>query len=323
MKSLLAILFAAVAFAAAPANATEWKGYTFHPTTGVPEYEFLNRIADEVKEETGGALIITNTPGGTLPIKGNDIAQAVADGIIPFAAATSGTTGLIPVYGLTRLPMLFSNPEEVQKVVDEVMYDTIAEAMDKQDIKLLGFWWYPAHSIWTKEPIESMADIDGMKLRVTTKQQAALIEQYGAVPVQIATAEVAPALQQGIVDGVLTSAAGSRLWIEMLKGNLQIEFNYGTSLIIANKQEFEALPQDVQEKLQTAATKAARWVTETLAEEDKGLRQSYVDNGLMLVQPTSEELAEAKKRSKTVWVEEAKQIGEEEVLDKMLTVIGQ
>lgn len=323
MKSLLSILFAAVTFAAAPASATEWQGYTFHPTTGVPEFEFLNRIADEVKEETDGALIIKNTPGGTLPIKGNDIAQAVADGILPFAAATSGTTGLIPVYGLTRLPMLFSSPEEVQNVVDEVMYDTIAEAMDKQDIKLLGFWWYPAHSIWTKEPIDSMDDINGLKLRVTTKQQAALIEQYGAVPVQIATAEVAPALQQGIVDGVLTSAAGSRLWIDMLKGNLQIEFNYGTSLIIANKQEFEALPEDVQAKLQTAATNGAKWVTETLAEEDKGLRQSYVDNGLVLVQPTAEELAEAKKRSRAVWDAEAKQIGAEDVLDRMLAVIDQ
>jgi len=158
---------------------------------------------------------------------------------------------------------------------------------------------------------------------VTTKQQAQLIEQYGAIPVQIATAEVAPALQQGIVDGVLTSAAGSRLWIDMLKGNLQIEFNYGTSLIIANKQAFEGLPEDVQAALQTAATNGAKWVTETLAEEDKGLRQGYVDNGLVLVQPTAEELAEAKKRSKVVWEDNAKQIGKEDVLNQILDVIGQ
>ena len=292
----------------------KWRGYTYHPTTDVPEYLFLERIADQVKKDTNGYLSIKVSPAGSLPIKGNDVAQAVSDGIIPFAAATSGTVGMIPIYGLSRLPMLFNTDEDIVAGNDAILKKAIAQAMDKKNLKLLAIWWYPAHSIWTKDKISKLSDINGMKLRVTTPPQAKLIEQYGAIPVQIATAEVAPALQQGIVDGALTSVSGARLWIDNFKTNFLLPLNYGTSLVIANKQSFESLPKDVQDKLVKAAEDGARWVTTTLGATDTSLRQKFVDEkGLTVVLPTSNEVSDALGKSQQIWVEIARSVGPEGV----------
>ena len=86
---------------------TRWQGYTYQPKTGVPEYDYLPRIAKNVEKATDGQLVISVVPGGALPIKGNDVANAVADDLVQFAGATSGTVSLVPIYGMSRLPLLF------------------------------------------------------------------------------------------------------------------------------------------------------------------------------------------------------------------------
>lgn len=321
-----AALLACSALAAGPAAATDWQGYTYHPTTNVPEYQFLERIADNVEKATDGALKIKVVPAGTLPIKGNDVAQAVADDIIQFAGATSGTVALVPIYGLSRLPMLFPDEETLTRGLDEVLTEAIGEALWKKDVKLLAMWWYPAHSIWTVgRKIEKLEDIDGLKLRVTSPQQGDLIKQYGAIPVTIATAEVAPALQQGVVDGVLTSTAGARLWIDMLKFNYKIALNYGTSLVLANRQAFEALPEDVQQKLVEASKEGAHWVTTTLGSEEEDRRKQFVDEGkITLTVSDKAERAKALEKARSVWEANARQVGPEgeAALEKLKEIAG-
>lgn len=240
---------------------TSWQGYTFQPKTGVPQYDFL---ADDVAEATGGELQIDVVPAGTLPIKGNEVANAVADNIVQFAGATSGTVSLVPIYGMSRLPMLFPDEATLREGLDEVLLPAITEELESKNVKVLCMWWYPAHTIWlVDQKVESLADLEGMKLRVTSPQQGALMQAFGAIPVTIATAEVAPALQQGVVDGALTSASGAELWVDSFDYNYKLPLNFGTSFTLANLEAFQALPADQQEALQTASDDGCEWVTTT------------------------------------------------------------
>jgi len=315
------IALSAVMMFASSANAeTKWQGYTYTPKTGVPEFEFLRQIADGVKKETGGELSIDVVPAGALPIKGNEVANAIADNIIQFAATSGGTVSLVQLFGVSRYPMLFPNEKILREGLDTVLQPLIDAEMKRKDVMDLCMWWYPAHSFWTKDKkIEKLADIAGMKLRVTSPQQGAFVKQFGAIPVTIATAEVAPALQQGVVEGVVTSGAGARLWIENIKFNYHLLLNYGTSFVVANRQAYEGLPDKTQKALRAVSEKQCSWVTETLASQEAGLMKKFAADGLVVTQPTAAERELAFEKAQIVWDEEIKKVGPkgEEALAKL------
>lgn len=305
------VSISAAGLVAASAAEVKWQGYTYQQKMGVPEYDFLPRIANNVEKATNGALKISVVPAGTLPIKGNDVANAVADNIIQFAGATSGTVSLVPIYGMTRLPMLFQDEVSLRKGLDDVLEPAIEDELNRKDVKVLCMWWYPAHSIWSvKKKINSLADLKGMKLRVTSPQQGAFVKAFGAIPVTIATAEVAPALQQRVVDGVLTSAAGARLWVENFDYNYKLLLNFGTSFVLANKQAFAALPMDQQQKLSVAAKEGCNWVTTTLASQEAGLFKKFqAEKMVEVVDPDQAARKAAFESAKKLWEVEAKKVG--------------
>lgn len=311
---------------ASAADVTKWQGYTYQPKTGVPQYDFLPRITNNVDKATNGKLKISVVPGGTLPIKGNDVANAVADNIIQFAGATSGTVSLVPIYGMTRLPMLFPDEASLRKGLDQVLQPAIDEELDRKDVKDLCMWWYPAHSIWSvKKKITSLDDLKGMKLRVTSPQQGAFVKKFGAIPVTIATAEVAPALQQGVVDGALTSAAGALLWVEYFDYNYKLLLNFGTSFVLANKQAFAKLTKDEQQKLMAASKEGCNWVTTTLASQEAGYFKKYQGEKMVdVVEAKPGDKKRALEAAKQIWEAEANKVGPKGVaaLAKLKKMMG-
>jgi len=326
LMSFLLVLAVSTLVGSGKAAATEWRGYTYHPTVAAPEYQFLEGIAKDVQEKTQGGLIIKMTPGGGLPIKGNDVAQAVSDNIVQFGACTGGTVGFVPIYGIARLPLLFDTEKELWTAIEKVLGKYIASAFDKKNVKLLAFFTYPEHSVWTaKHKITQLSDLKGLKIRTMTPQQADLLKPYGAIPVTIATGEVAPALQRGVVDGLLTaSAGGGKLWIDMLKYNYRVALSWGPSMVIANKKAFEELPPNAQETLQSASTKWGKWVTDTMADNESKLTKKFVEeNGLVITPSNPADIAAARKIAVKVWEETAAKAGPEaiEALKEVRTLL--
>jgi TRAP-type C4-dicarboxylate transport system substrate-binding protein len=325
--SFLVVLAISVIVGLGEAAEIRWQGYTYHPTVAAPEFQFLEGIAKDVQEKTQGGLIIKMTPGGGLPIKGNDVAQAVSDRVVQFGACTGGTVGFIPVYGIARLPLLFDTEKELWTAIDEVLGKYIDREFDKKNVKLLAFFTYPEHSIWTaKHKITQLSDLKGLKIRTMTPQQADLLKPYGAIPVTIATGEVAPALQRGVVDGLLTaSAGGGNLWIDMLKYNYRVALSWGPSMVIANKKAFGELPPSFQEILQSASKKWGKWVTDTMADDEAKLTKKFVEeNGLIITPSNLSDIAGARKIAVKVWEETAAKVGPEgiEALKEVRALLG-
>jgi len=222
--------------------------------------------------------------------------------------------------------MLFKDEASLRKGLDDVLEPAIEEELNRKDVKVLCMWWYPPHSIWSvKKKINSLADLAGMKLRVTSPQQGAFVKKFGAIPVTIATAEVAPALQQGVVDGALTSAAGARLWVENFDYNYKLLLNYGTSFALANKQAFAKLTKDQQQKLVAASKEGCNWVTTTLASQEAGLYKKFQDQKMVeVVEPDQAAKKVAFEKAQQIWEDEAKKVGPKGVaaLAKLKKMLG-
>ena len=82
----------------------------------------------------------------------------------------------------------------------------------------LATYNYPLQVVWSRKPINSLADMKGQKLPVTSPEQAEYVKRLGGLPVTIGPSEVPSALDRGVVDGVFTaSSGGGKIWRDLLE----------------------------------------------------------------------------------------------------------
>jgi tripartite ATP-independent transporter DctP family solute receptor len=108
------------------------------------------------------------------------------------------------VYGVFSMPYLFDSTEHYYKVMDDPkIMGPIYNATEGVGFVGLTYYNSGARSFYTtKQPIESVADLKGLKIRVMqSKTSIRMIQLLGASPIAMGQAEVYSSLQQGVLDG--------------------------------------------------------------------------------------------------------------------------
>jgi len=306
------------------AAAERWRAYSYQPLATHSAIVGLERIAEAMEVATDGRLQIRVNVGGSLPFSTTDITQAVADDVVQFGA-DGFFTGNIPISGILRLPMLFNSTEEYVRAI-EVMDPYIAEALAEQGVTLLAQYFYPVQVIWSSSELRGLDDLSGMKMRVTSPEQAELVQRFGGVPVTIGAPEVAPSLQRGVVEGVFTaSAGGGRIWKEMLNYNYRLGTSYFNALIIVNTEAYERLSPEERQVLRDSSQSAAAWITEQMAAEEAQITEELAAGGMVVTEAGEEEVRIAVERMQDFWPQWAAGVGPkaEEALAKVREAIGQ
>ena len=210
-----------------------------------------------VYERSGGRLQIQVIPR-MFPT--NQLLQSVAMGKCDMAdVAMPWESGTYPLWNWGEVPGIVSE-DPVQGLAEELaIYQDpkVMEIYDRTMKKLnLKFWfvtqWDPANGIWSKKPVETLADLQGMKVRVGGYLPTKGIKALGASPVTIAGSELAPAMMAGTIDGVLTSL-GYGYSIGLAKVSKQFTLTplspTWTAVTLVNRKKFESLPEDLQKVL--------------------------------------------------------------------------
>jgi len=303
-----ATAIAALCSASATLSAAEWKGYTYTTAAAQASYQSLERIAADVARESKGALTIKINIGGSLPISATSITQAVGDGLLHFAA-DGFYTGNIPIGGIAFLPVLMLTEEDFAKTI-EILEPYIAAAYDQKGVKYLGYYRYPLQTIFAATKITSLKDMEGKKIRTTSSEQAEFVRRLGGTPVTLGTPEVPTSLQRGVIHAVMTaSSGGARSYPEMITHNLRFGPNYHLSLFIANKEEFQKLPKDLQDAMVKSAREAGKWATETYNGQEDQFTNEFRSKGVVVTQPTPEEAKQATAVLAPYWDDWAKTRG--------------
>jgi TRAP-type C4-dicarboxylate transport system substrate-binding protein len=123
------------------------------------------------------------------------------------------------------------------------------KAMDDEKVKTLfiagdagsGFLTY-------KKPVRILADAKGLKLHCVPGMQMALAEAMGAVPVDMAGAEVYMALQTGTIDGHFKgySPLPNFKWCEVAKYVTEPKLGAVFFAVFINRNTYNKLPKDIQ-----------------------------------------------------------------------------
>jgi TRAP-type C4-dicarboxylate transport system substrate-binding protein len=316
-------LLALPAIRQAAQAATTWSAYTYMPVASVAAARALIRIIDGVKEKTNGDLVINLHLGGSLPINATNITPAVADGIVQLAD-DGFTTGNVPISAVLRLPLLLQSQDELAKAM-EILRPHLEKAYTKKGVVLLNQYSYPFQVLWSRKKLESLDDIKGQKLRVTSVEQGEFIRRFGGVPLTMGTPDVAAALDRGVVDGCLTASSGGGVtWHDLVKYRYAFPTSYVNSNVVANKDAFEKLPAAQQAILRDAAAEAATWVIAEMQRQEDDYTAQFAKDGLILADATPEDIRRATGAMQPYWAEWAKKHGPEavEVLGRIRTVVG-
>ena len=171
--------------------------------------KMIQAYADRVKAESGDELSITVHAGGALGFKGPEMLATVRDGVVPIGDVTPAlASGEEPFLGIDRIPFIFADYEAFASfmVFARPAYD---EIYSRHNQRMLFLVPWPPTKAHTKQPIDSLAAIQGMTIRTHDKLGTAFYAAIGASPIQLPWAEVVPALASGAIDGVNTSASSA------------------------------------------------------------------------------------------------------------------
>lgn len=156
-----------------------------------------------VEEASEGTLKIEHYPGGTLGKGPVQQLSMVENGVTDIAeVVVAYTPGRFPELAAFELPFLVENNIEAGLAAWKMYEKGLLSDFD--DLMLVGIIISGPYGIASTEPIESMDDLAGKRLRAGGPLQTAMVNALGAVPVgNIPATQIAENISRGLLDGAL------------------------------------------------------------------------------------------------------------------------
>ena len=219
-------------------------------------------------------------------------------------------------------PGLFKDAIHASRALEDPEFNKAFLALGaNKGLKGVALFLYSPMEFNTRTPVRTLADLKGMKLRVlASEMQMKQIRLLQATPVPMPLGDVAPALQQGTIDGQMTAGAVATpmRFYDAAKYMFETDHSMVTSLAVVSKIWFDKLPPDLQKVVSDAGQEAAREVTPWTFEFIARQRTGWTKAGGELNQPTAAEHEQLRKLLLPVASEVAAAKPEEKALFELL-----
>ena len=173
-----------------------------HPD-GYPTVEAVKYFGELLKERTNGRYSVDMFNTSQLGQEAYTVEQVRA-GVIDINRTSLGPwNNLIPETTIPSLPYIFRSVEHARKVMNGPVGDEILAAFEPYGVVALAFYDGGARSFYnSKKPIESMADLKGMKFRVMQSDIFVdMVAALGATATPMPYGEVYSGIETGVIDG--------------------------------------------------------------------------------------------------------------------------
>ena len=309
MSMIRSLVLAAASLAATGAMAqTKWDLATAYPATKF-HTENIAQFAAELDKASGGKLKITVHPNAAL-FKAPEIKRAVQGG-----QAQAGEILLVnyqnewQIFGADGLPFLADSYDEAMKLY-RAQKPLLEKKLGEQGMMLLYSVPWPPQGIYSKKPVNTAADLKGIKWRAYSPATSRIAELVGAQPVTVQAAEVSQAFATGVVESMMSS--GSTGWDAKLHEHVKYWYDTQAWLpknaVIVNKAAFDALDAATRQAVLKAAADAE---VRGLANSKKA-NQETLDKlkagGMQILPPSAQLKADMKKVGDTMlkeWLDKA------------------
>ena len=187
---------AVVTAGAAVAQEVTLKLEHFLPAGANVPVEILDVWANNLERNSNGRIKIeryaTMSLGGTPP----ELIDHVQDGIVDIGWVVVGyTPGRYPTTEVFELPFMVEDADAASYAFWK-MHERHMKDGETKDLKMLGTWVHGPGMFHTADPVETPADLEGMKIRGGSRLVNDLLTRVGATPVGMPVPAVAEALSK-------------------------------------------------------------------------------------------------------------------------------
>lgn len=266
-----AMLATALTMGISVANAATYKLAAATPQHN-PETQAAIHFAELVTERSNGDITIDVLSGGQAGGE-REIAESMQLGTMHFAVLGGIVQNFDPALMVVEWDLLFRDDEHVK----DVLYGPVGEKInqrliDNVGIRSLAPLMRTPRLLTTNEPVETLDDLEGMKIRVPEMPgRIALWKALGAEPTPMAFPEVVPALQLGTIDGQenpIGLIASAKMYQAV--DNLAMTNHLpGFMMLLSAENVWQEFSDEEKALLQQAAKDASEYNDQLVAEQEQ------------------------------------------------------
>ncbi len=156
------------------------------------------------------------------------------------------------------------------------------------NVQILGTFYYGTRQLTTNKPIHTLADLDGMKIRIPQSDMyVKMVEAWNAAPTPLNLNELYMALQTGTVDGQENPLPTyeSNKFYEVVKNVILTDHIICPNMIFISGDVWNAMSEHDQEVVSTAITNAIAWNDEEVIKAEEDLKESLKEFDVEFITP--------------------------------------
>lgn len=247
---------------------------------------------EAVEAQSQGNVTVKTFPGGQL-LGAKNMIDGVIDGTADIGCfAMSYHPGRFPLAEAVDQPHFFPSAACASLVLHDLIEKYQPKEFDK--VEILAVFTCPPAGIMTSQEVTSLADLQGMSLRVSPTA-VDLAKALGTMPVAMPQSDTPQAIQKGTVKGMVSS-------MEVLKDMgyaaycpyaLKLDLSVVGFAVVMNKAKFDSLPEATRQLLKGMAREQAEWTGKYVDDHvTEALTWSTTEKGLKLNTLSAAETAE-------------------------------
>ena len=280
----------------------------YYPTTRAARY-----FADRVEEESGGRIKIEVYGDGRIGSE-NDVFRMLEYGGVDFMRLSIGTlSAFYPEFAILQLPYLFSSSSHMWRVLDGEIGDQFLSLLNGASI---GLCWFDAgaRSIYTREHISSLEDLEGKLIRTQENEKMEeIFSLLGARTIQIPYGSVYSELMKKTIDGaennfpsyIYTGHSDVARYV-FLDEHMRLP-----EVMVMSSAALESIRQidpGLVEVVGNAAEEAGKFERELWKEEEEKAKRDAMARGCVVTYPNDSEMEAWRRAVEPIY----RELGEEE-----------
>ncbi len=211
---------------------------------------------EDVPNLSGGKIKVKLSSITELGVPGSQMLKLVRSGVYDVTDTVASYAGEdFKVLDALDIPGVSPTIEDIHNTTAAFMPVIQKTLEQKAGTKVLASWPTTGLVFWCRPKVTQLGDLQGKTVRVFNGALADFVSALGGSPVSMPFAEMAPALQRGVIDcGITGTASGNIAKLpEVTKYVYALNAGWAPQLRIVNSKWFAKQPAKVQQWLTLAS----------------------------------------------------------------------
>lgn len=272
--------------------------YSHSNSEGSLVYMVAEHFAQTVQEKTNGRIVVEIYPSGQLSSGDDEAMLNLMENVYemsPSAPSSLAKYSGLPEFNILDFPYMFDSVDQSQEFIQSDLWKELEQRFE-DNTNVHPLFWYSTGSNAvgnSKHPVESPADLNGLKLRAAQSDYfVETLSIMGASPIAMAFGETFTAVQQGTVDGIMTPFVNfwKEGFYEVTPYVTQLQSSEFYHCLMISSDYYNSLPDDLRILFDEAVEETRAYALDLGKEfEEVTVPENLEKLGTHLVQLTDEQ----------------------------------